>query len=262
MTTTAVAVNWDNPGYSISSRIAIPPEADNKLGVITAVNAVTGRTEWKYSIRAGMQSLLTTGGRLLFAGDAAGRFRALDQESGEVLWEVNLGSPVTGYPVTFSTGGHQYVAVSTGFWLGDSFTPEIIKGGQGTLFVFALPEAGIGRQGPYRPPQQGGRPNATNIDPAPGGGAAAAASPAAGAGDAGQRVYTASCASCHGADLNGSGGIPPLAGAAFVVNWRGRAADLLAKVRTMPPGAANSLPDADYRAVTAWLLRTNALPAQ
>ena len=80
---------------------------------------------------------------------------------------------------------------------------------------------------------------------------------------AGQRVYTASCASCHGADMNGSGGIPPLKGPAFVANWRGRPmAELLAKVHTMPPGAANSLPDADYRAVTAWLLQTNALPTQ
>jgi PQQ-dependent dehydrogenase (methanol/ethanol family) len=145
MNSTAVAPNWDAPGYSIASRIALSPEADGKLGVITAVNAVTGKTEWKYAIRAGMQSILTTGGGLLFAGDSAGRFRALDQRDGEVLWEMNLGSPVTGYPVTFEVDGHQYVAVSTGFWLGDSFTPEIIKGGQGTLFGFALPYAGIGR---------------------------------------------------------------------------------------------------------------------
>ncbi len=53
--------------------------------MITAVNAVTGKTAWKFSTRAGMQSLLTTGGGLLFAGDAAGRFRALDQKTGKVL---------------------------------------------------------------------------------------------------------------------------------------------------------------------------------
>jgi alcohol dehydrogenase (cytochrome c) len=261
-TVTATPVNWDRAGYSVAARIAIAPDADNKLGVITAVNAVTGKTEWKYSIRAGMQSILATGGHLLFAGDAAGRFRALDQETGRVLWEVNLGSAVTGYPVTFSTGGHQYVAVSTGFWLGDSFTPELVHGTQGTLFVFALPDAGIGRQGPYRAPIDGSRPNAANIDPAPGGGAPAPAASGPETVSAGQRVYTASCAGCHGADLNGSGGIPPLKGPAFAVNWRGNPADLLAKVRTMPPGAGGSLPDADYRAVTAWLLQTNGLPAQ
>jgi alcohol dehydrogenase (cytochrome c) len=268
-TVTATAPNWDNPGYSVASKLALAPGSDNKLGVITAVNAVTGKTAWKYSIRAGMQSILATGGGLLFAGDAAGRFRALDQATGKVLWEMNLGSAVTGYPVTFEAGGHQYVAVSTGFWLGDNFTPELVHGTQGTLFVFALPDAGIGRQGPYRPPVDGSRPNAANIDPAPGGGPPAPApAPAPAASDAvvssaGQRVYTASCATCHGADLAGSGGIPPLKGPAVVANWRGRtAADLLAKVRTMPPGAGGSLADADYRAVTAFLLQANALPAE
>jgi alcohol dehydrogenase (cytochrome c) len=273
MNATAVAPNWDAPGYSIASRIALAPGADNNLGMITAVNAVTGKTEWKYAIRAGMQSLLTTGGGLLFGGDAAGRFRALDQANGRVLWEMNLGSAVTGYPVSFSAGGHQYIAVSTGFWLGDNFTPELIHGTQGTLFVFALPDAGIGRQGPRRTPVN---PTADPIpvDPAGGAAAPAAAAPAAAArapaGPAalqasadGQRVYTASCASCHGADMSGAGGIPPLKGAAFLSNWRGRSfGDLLAKVHTMPPGAANSLPDADYRAVTTYLLQANDLPAQ
>ena len=31
-----------------------------------------------------------------------------------MLWEINLGSPVTGFPITFAVDGRQYVAVSTG----------------------------------------------------------------------------------------------------------------------------------------------------
>ncbi len=260
MDATAVAPNWDNPGYSIASKIALAPGADNKLGVITAVNAVTGKTEWKYAIRAGMQSLLTTGGHLLFAGDAAGRFRALDQASGKVLWEMNLGSAVTGYPVTFEAGGHQYVAVSTGFWLGDNFTPELIHGTQGTLFVFALPEAGIGRQGPPRAPvNPAGR--AIEVDPAPAGSAQRRVTDgvfSAAQAAAGRQVYAASCAACHGATFTPAGGVPPVQGATFLANWKGRTlADLFAKVRTMPPGAANSLSEQDYLAVTAYLLEAN-----
>src|SRR5690606_18934563 len=162
-------------------------------------------------------SLLTTGGGLLFAGDSAGRFRALDQQNGNVLWEMNLGSAVTGYPVTFSAGGHQYVAVSTGFWLGDSFTPEIIKGNQGTLFVFALPDAGIGRQGPPRAPinPTGG---AIPVDPV------SADAPlktvtegvfGAAQATAGRQVYTAHCAACHGATFTPAQGVPPVQGAVF-----------------------------------------------
>ena len=260
MDATAVAPNWDNPGYSIASKIALAPGADNKLGVITAVNAVTGKTEWKYAIRAGMQSLLTTGGHLLFAGDAAGRFRALDQDSGKVLWEMNLGSAVTGYPVTFEAGGHQYVAVSTGFWLGDNFTPELIHGTQGTLFVFALPEAGIGRQGPPRAPVNPAG-SAIEVDPAPAGRARRHVTDGVFTGAqaaAGKQVYAAHCAACHGTTFTPAGGVPPVQGAVFLTNWKGRTlADLFAKVRTMPPGAAESLSEADYLAVTAYLLEAN-----
>jgi alcohol dehydrogenase (cytochrome c) len=55
---------------------------------------------------------------------------------------------------------------------------------------------------------------------------------------------------------------PPLKGAAFLANWRGRTlADLSAKVHTMPPGAAGSLPESDYLAVMAYLLQANGFPA-
>ena len=57
-------------------------------------------------------SLVATGGRLVFGGDVNGRFRAYDDETGKVLWETNLGSPVSGYPVTFSVAGKQYVVVA------------------------------------------------------------------------------------------------------------------------------------------------------
>ena len=79
----------------------------------------------------------------MFGGDAIGRFRALDQSTGKVLWEINLGSPVTGYPITFSTGGKQYVAVSTGSAATTasflSLTPEYRPTFANNLFVFALP---------------------------------------------------------------------------------------------------------------------------
>jgi cytochrome c5 len=199
-----------------------------------------------------MQSILATGGGLLFAGDAAGRFRALDQASGKVLWEMNLGSAVTGYPVTFMAGGHQYVAVSTGFWLGDSFTPELIHGTQGTLFVFALPDAGIGLPGPPRAPID---PGSAPMPLDPGGPAPV---PVASAGD-GKAIYDKSCAACHGADLNGAGEAPPLKGQAFLDKWKGKADALYAFIhQNMPPGAAGSLSDGDYRAVTAYVLQANA----
>ena len=259
----AVTPTEDGPGvYGMANRAGIAAEAGDNLGVINAVNAVTGKTEWQFQQRAGMQSLMTTGGGLLFAGDSHGRFRAMDQASGEVLWEINLGSPVTGYPATFEAGGHQYVAVSTGFWLADTFTPELIHGRQNTLFVFALPEAGTGHRGPVRAPVN--RPGAlTSVDPAQ-----RAASPsrkvsdgvfASAQAEAGRAVYLANCAACHGADFSPAQGSPPVQGPAFLANWRGRTlAELFSLVRTtMPPGAANTVSEDEHVAALAYILQAN-----
>ena len=110
---------------------------------IQAISVETGKTLWKYEQRAGMMSLLSTAGGLVFGGDTNGRFRAFDQRNGRVLWEVNLGSPVSGYPVTFAVNGKQYVAVSTGSSLtamgANRLTPELKPSLGNNLFVFALP---------------------------------------------------------------------------------------------------------------------------
>ncbi len=37
-----------------------------------------------------------------------------DVRTGETLWQTRLGTSVQGYPVSFSVGGRQYIAVTTG----------------------------------------------------------------------------------------------------------------------------------------------------
>ena len=96
--------------YSLAGRHRIAPGTDN-LGTVRAINAETGRTEWLHEQRAGTTSLMSTGGGLVFGGDANGRFRAHDHETGEALWEINLGSPVVGFPVTYAVDGKQYVCL-------------------------------------------------------------------------------------------------------------------------------------------------------
>ncbi len=128
--------------YAINNRIRITPGQES-VGTIEAISVSSGATAWKLEQRAGMLSLMSTAGGVLFGGDVAGRFRAYDQESGSVLWEVNLGSPVNGYPVTYAVDGTQYVAVSTGgsglaFGLA-RLAQEIRPGSGNQLFVFKLP---------------------------------------------------------------------------------------------------------------------------
>ena len=141
---TTVTIDKPDPEalYGFTSRIQITPGTD-KLGTVQAISVETGKTVWKYEQRAGTTSLVTTGGGLVFGGDAAGKFRAFDQTTGKVLWETDLGSPVTGYPISFAVNGRQYIAVSTGYALGTlsylRLTPELKPGRDNKLFVFALP---------------------------------------------------------------------------------------------------------------------------
>jgi len=124
--------------YSLAARHQITPGTEN-LGTVRAISAETGKTEWLYEQRAGTMSLAATGGGLIFGGDSNGRFRAHDHETGEVLWEVNLGSSVSGYPITYSVNGTQYVAVNTGSGQ-INLTPELRPSRGTNLFVFALPD--------------------------------------------------------------------------------------------------------------------------
>ena len=129
--------------YALAARHELAPGTD-QLGTVRAISVETGETEWLYQQRAATTSLVATGGGLLFGGDVNGRFRAFDQDTGEVLWEVNLGSPVTGYPISFAVDEQQYVAVSTGTaanaGINLRMTPELRPSAGNNLFVFALPD--------------------------------------------------------------------------------------------------------------------------
>ena len=129
--------------YALAVRNEIAPGTD-QVGTVRAVSAETGATAWLYDQRAATTSLVATGGGLVFGGDANGRFRAFDDRTGEVLWEVNLGSPLTGFPITFAVNGRQYVAASTGAGGNPlaflALTPELRPSFGNNLFVFALPE--------------------------------------------------------------------------------------------------------------------------
>ena len=140
---TAVTEAGDGVGqpleiYSIAYRHRITPGNDN-AGTVRAISAETGATRWLHEQRAGVLSLVATGGGLIFGGDLDGRFRAFDHETGEVLWEINLGSPVAGYPISYSVNGKQFIAVNTGS-AQINLARELRPSRGSNLFVFALPD--------------------------------------------------------------------------------------------------------------------------
>ena len=113
------------------------------VGSVWAISAETGMTTWKVEQPAGMLSLAVTAGGLVFGGDANGHFKAFDDRSGKVLWDMNLGSSVSGYPISFASDGKQYVAVITGpSGVANAearLLPDLMQGNAPNVFVFALP---------------------------------------------------------------------------------------------------------------------------
>jgi PQQ-dependent dehydrogenase (methanol/ethanol family) len=271
-----IASRKENSVYGFGGSNKLAPGTQN-LGAIHAISPRTGKTLWKYEQRAGMLALFTTGSGLLFGGDLAGRFRAFDQRTGKVLWETNLGSQVTGFPMTYAVNGKQYIAVSTGKSLGTSMyltlTPEIHPSESYNVFVFALPER-LSAGPAARVPAAARAPFA-----------AAAAAPAKCAHDkresgsqgsaqngvytaaqiaSGHRIYKAQqCASCHGASMQGTAVAPALVGKDFRNVWRSDSLGSLSSCiqATMPPGMAGRLSAADYRDLAAAILETNSVMA-
>ena len=129
-------------GMGINNIAKMAPGETN-VGTIRAISVKTGDTRWKFDQRAGMMSLMSTAGGLVFAGDAVGRFKALDDRTGKLLWQTNLNVPVGGYPISYAVDGRQFVAVGTGLspeaFALMGMTPEYKAASANVLYVFALP---------------------------------------------------------------------------------------------------------------------------
>ena len=130
--------NRTNRLYAIAWRSELAPGYDD-VGSVQAISAETGEVVWNHQQRAATMALAATGGGLVFGGDVNGRFRAFDDRTGEILWEINLGSPVSGFPISYAVDGRQYVAVSVGTGRFLDLTPELRPSSGNNLFVFGLP---------------------------------------------------------------------------------------------------------------------------
>jgi mono/diheme cytochrome c family protein len=75
--------------------------------------------------------------------------------------------------------------------------------------------------------------------------------------------FAAHCASCHGADMSGTGEAPALAGPQFVSDFNGETVgDLFDRIRTtMPQDNPGSLSRDQYAETVAFIFKSNGFPA-
>jgi alcohol dehydrogenase (cytochrome c) len=84
-------------------------------GWINAVDPVSGKMAWRVHWPTPMYAALTpTAGNMLFTGDLAGNFLALDARNGKTLYRFDTGGPIAGGVITYAVKGRQYVAVASG----------------------------------------------------------------------------------------------------------------------------------------------------
>ena len=122
--------------------------SDGKVGRLDAVNLETRKSTWSFRERAPQSTAaLPTGGGLVFEGSLDRWFRAFDDRTGKELWRTRLSDVPNTFPITYSVGGKQYVAVATGS--GSPYTlswgtmfPEIQnpQPSAAALWIFALPD--------------------------------------------------------------------------------------------------------------------------
>ncbi|GIX29758.1 MAG: pyrrolo-quinoline quinone [Porticoccaceae bacterium] len=133
-------------GYGGVSSTWIDPRTEGNSGILTARRIEDLAEVWTHRQRALiLTGVLTTAGGLAFVGDLDRYFKAFDLDTGEVLWQTRLPAPPHGYPISFSAGGRQFIAVQTGIGVFRAMTAELFPeihqptGGE-ALFVFALSE--------------------------------------------------------------------------------------------------------------------------
>ena len=112
---------------------------------LKAFDPLTGEEVWRQDSvgwydRAGV---LATGGGLVFQGTDEGFLRAFNDETGEKLWEVEVGTSIMAAPMTYSVDGVQYVAVMAGWGGGGWFAPHetsaaVKYGNFGRILAFRL----------------------------------------------------------------------------------------------------------------------------
>jgi alcohol dehydrogenase (cytochrome c)/quinohemoprotein ethanol dehydrogenase len=176
--------------------------ADTK-GALIAWDPVTQSERWRVQHRGPWNGgLLSTGGGLVFQGNAQGNFVAYSAADGSELWSFHAQTGIIAPPITYTVNGEQYVAVLAGYGGVWPLSPSGILSGQerplpnvSRLLVFKL-----GASGELPPPPP---PYDRPLDPPPFRGTDAQVA-------SGAYNYGRYCSQCHNDAAIGSTVLPDL----------------------------------------------------
>ncbi|MEX2497018.1 MAG: methanol/ethanol family PQQ-dependent dehydrogenase [Woeseia sp.] len=148
----------------VGAEVAMYAGPEGHRGEYMAWDPVARERVWTIRERFPVWSgTVATAGGITFYGTMDRWFKAVDAQSGEVLWQFRVDSGIIGQPITFAgPDGRQYVAVAAGVggWSGavvsGNLDPDVPFGALGfvgamqdlpdhtaaggTVYVFALPE--------------------------------------------------------------------------------------------------------------------------
>jgi alcohol dehydrogenase (cytochrome c) len=102
------------------------PPNQHSQKVLLALSVSDGQPVWRYPQVGRGDSFggtLTTAGGLVFFGDDAESFEAVDARSGRPLWHFNTAQKFVASPMAYAVGGVEYVGIAV----------------QSDIFTFTLP---------------------------------------------------------------------------------------------------------------------------
>jgi alcohol dehydrogenase (cytochrome c) len=93
------------------------PRGEPPQKILLAISVADGKRAWSYPQTGPGNSwggTLTTAGGLVFFGDDANSFEAVEATTGRSLWHFNTGQIVRASPMSYAVAGVQYVAIAAG----------------------------------------------------------------------------------------------------------------------------------------------------
>ncbi|MBI3698178.1 MAG: PQQ-dependent dehydrogenase, methanol/ethanol family [Acidobacteria bacterium] len=103
------------PGSFFNAGGARTIPGEEPWGAIRAFKPATGEKVWEFKLFSPpWAGVLSTAGGLVFGGTEEGAVFALDAATGKSLWQFQTGGEVASNPISYLSGGKQYIAIAAG----------------------------------------------------------------------------------------------------------------------------------------------------